>query len=80
MKSLHKDQGPSHHYIDKKDYWEITDRTSVSFVLEDKPGILLKALSVFTDNNVNLTRIQSKPSKLIKMEREIEFYVDFDGV
>ena len=47
----------SHHYNDKTNYWEINDKTSISFSLEDKPGILIQALKVFTQNEVNMTRI-----------------------
>ena len=64
---------------DPKTYWEISDRTALSFSLDDTPGILLKALSVFTNNQINLTRIQSKPYKIIDHTRLIEFYVDVDG-
>jgi prephenate dehydratase len=42
---------------DPKTYWEISDRTALSFSLDDTPGTLLKALSVFTNNQINLTRI-----------------------
>lgn len=39
----------------------------------------MKALQIFTDNNINMTRIQSKPSRYVKDKRLYEFYADFDG-
>ena len=34
---------------------------------------------MFTVNGINLTRIQSRPPKMIDHERTIDFYADFDG-
>lgn len=64
---------------DKKSFWEIEDRTSIAFSLDDRPGVLMKALQIFTDNNINMTRIQSKPTRYVKEKRLYEFYADFDG-
>jgi prephenate dehydratase len=36
-------------------------------------------LNVFTKNGINLTRIQSRPPKMINHEKTIDFYADFDG-
>ena len=70
----------SHHgSSDQKTYWEIEDRTSIALTLNDKPGILQQALNVFTKNNINLTRIQSRPPKMINHDRTIDFFADFDG-
>lgn len=72
----------SHHAtqnIDTKTYWEVEDRTSISFSLSDQPGILQRALNVFTNNGINLTRIQSRPAKMINHEHVVEFYADFEG-
>jgi len=71
--------GGAHVLDDNKNYWEIENRTSISFSLRDQPGILQEALNVFTSNKINLTRIQSRPAKLINDEKLIEFYADFDG-
>lgn len=49
---------------DKRTFWEIEQLTSILFSLPDKPGVLLDALKVFVDHNLNLTRIQSKPARL----------------
>jgi prephenate dehydratase len=64
---------------DTKTYWEVEDRTSISFSLSDQPGVLQKALNVFTNRGINLTRIQSRPAKMINGEHKVEFYADFEG-
>lgn len=64
---------------DMKTYWEIEDRTSILFSLADQPGILQKALNIFTNHGINLTRIQSRPTKLIEKNKIIEFFADFEG-
>lgn len=64
---------------DKRTYWEIEDKTSIAFTLGDQPGILQRALEVFTQHGINLTRIQSRPPKIISGEKQVEFYADFDG-
>jgi phenylalanine-4-hydroxylase len=60
-------------------YFEVNDKTGIIVTLEDKPGILNKALSVMDKNNVNLTHIQSKPSKYHKETHAFDFYLDFYG-
>jgi prephenate dehydratase len=54
------------------------DKTSVVFSLpEDRPGGLYEILGVFADYNINLTKIESRPSKE-KLGRYI-FFIDFEG-
>lgn len=54
------------------------DKTSIMFSLsEDRPGGLYEILGVFSDENINLTKIESRPSKE-KLGRYI-FFVDFEG-
>lgn len=48
---------------DTRNYWEIDNLTSIEFTLNDQPGQLLKCLDYFRVNNLDLTRINSKPSK-----------------
>jgi prephenate dehydratase len=46
---------------DKLELWQMDDRMAVLLTLEDKPGILNKALSILTQNGINMTAIQSRP-------------------
>ena len=65
--------------VSKKDH-EITgkDKTSIIFsIYEDKPGGLYKILGIFEKNSINLTKIESRPSK--KGLGKYLFFVDFNG-
>jgi len=53
------------------------DKTSLLFSMPSKPGSLLKILACFADNNVNLNRIESRPSPQVIWE--YIFIVDIDG-
>ncbi len=53
------------------------DKTSVVFAVPHKAGSLYSALRVFEDNNVNLTMIESRPTK--QMPWEYIFFVDCQG-
>ena len=53
------------------------DKTTLAFSTENKPGALLQILQIFHDYEINLTYIDSRPSK-IKFGEYI-FFVDFDG-
>lgn len=54
------------------------DKTSIVFsIIEDKPGGLYQILEIFADNSINLTKIESRPSKE-KLGSYI-FFVDFEG-
>ncbi|HJU59734.1 MAG TPA: prephenate dehydratase [Nitrososphaeraceae archaeon] len=53
------------------------DRTSIIFSLEHKPGSLYNILKEFSQQNLNLTKIESRPTK--ETPWEYYFYVDFDG-
>jgi chorismate mutase/prephenate dehydratase len=58
---------------------EITgkDKTSLMFSVSHKAGSLYQALKSFADNNINMTKIESRPSKMKAWE--YVFYVDIDG-
>ena len=54
------------------------DKTSIIFsIYEDKPGELYNILGIFQKNNINLTKIESRPSK--KGLGKYLFFVDFYG-
>jgi chorismate mutase/prephenate dehydratase len=53
------------------------DKTSLVFIVKDKVGALYEALEIFEKNNVNLTKIESRPTK--KKVWEYMFFVDFKG-
>ena len=54
------------------------DKTSISFSLfEDKPGGLYELLALFAENDVNLTKIESRPSK--EGLGHYIFFIDLEG-
>jgi len=53
------------------------DKTSIMFSVKDKVGALYEALLPFRKNNINLTKIESRPSK--KKAWEYYFFVDCVG-
>ena len=63
-----------------KDDHEITgrDKTSIIFsIYEDRPGGLYNLLGIFQKNNINLTKIESRPSR--RGLGKYLFFVDFNG-
>ena len=62
-----------------KDYAEKTgdDKTSVMFSIKDKVGALYETLQCFREREVNMTKIESRPSK--KKAWDYIFFVDIDG-
>jgi chorismate mutase/prephenate dehydratase len=53
------------------------DKTSIIFSAKHEPGSLYNALGEFAKRKINLTRIESRPTK--KTAWEYNFYVDFEG-
>jgi len=53
------------------------DKTSLIFATENKPGALLEILHIFYENDINLSYISSRPSKL--KFGDYNFIVNFDG-
>lgn len=53
------------------------DKTSVMFAVKDRVGALHDTLRAFKQNRINLTKIESRPSK--KKVWEYYFFVDFNG-
>ncbi len=53
------------------------DRTSIMFALKDEPGILYEALAPFAQVGVNLSRIESRPSR--RRAWDYLFFIDLEG-
>ncbi|MFA5059014.1 MAG: prephenate dehydratase [Candidatus Omnitrophota bacterium] len=53
------------------------DRTSIVFSIKDKVGALHAMLTPFSQNKINLTKIESRPSK--KKAWDYYFFVDLEG-
>jgi chorismate mutase/prephenate dehydratase len=53
------------------------DKTSVLFSVKDQAGVLFKVLRPFADHRVNLSKIESRPSR--KRPWEYVFFIDLDG-
>ena len=54
-----------------------TDKTSIMFSLKNKPGALYDVLYPFKDAKINLSKIESRPSK--RRAWEYIFFVDMEG-
>jgi len=53
------------------------DKTSVVFSVKHKPGALYDAIKAFAAKNINLTKIESRPTR--QKAWEYNFYLDFEG-
>lgn len=53
------------------------NKVAIIFELENKPGALYKILKEFVERNINLTKIESRPSK--RMLGEYFFFQEFEG-
>ncbi|MFH0860994.1 MAG: prephenate dehydratase [Candidatus Altiarchaeota archaeon] len=53
------------------------DKTSIIFAVKDRPGALYGILKIFADKNINLTKIESRPSR--RKLGEYLFFMDFEN-
>ncbi|OAA91975.1 prephenate dehydratase [Clostridium ljungdahlii] len=53
------------------------DKISILITLPHKPGTLCNILKYFHENNLNMTKIESRP--IINKSWQYFFYIDFDG-
>ncbi|MCE5230604.1 prephenate dehydratase [bacterium] len=53
------------------------DKTSIMFCIKDEPGALKQLLAPFSDRGINLTKIESRPSR--RRAWDYNFFVDMNG-
>jgi chorismate mutase/prephenate dehydratase len=53
------------------------DKTSIFFSISHAPGTLFRALQIFNEKGINLTKIESRPAK--GKPWEYVFFIDFEG-
>ncbi|GAH52533.1 unnamed protein product, partial [marine sediment metagenome] len=53
------------------------DKTSIAFSVKHKPGTLHESLKEFATRNINLIKIESRPTR--QKPWEYNFYVDLEG-
>ncbi|MBE7038681.1 MAG: prephenate dehydratase [Ruminococcaceae bacterium] len=61
----------------REKFGEDNDKISAVISIDHKSGMLYNVIKVFKDNNINLTKIESRPDH--KNPFEYLFFVDFDG-
>lgn len=75
----HEDNASRFVIIAKRDVGKPTgdDKTSIIFEVQDKPGSLVRILEIFDVMEINMTEIESRPSK--RKMGEYIFWVDIAG-
>jgi chorismate mutase/prephenate dehydratase len=54
-----------------------SDKTSIVTLLKHKPGTLYQVIKEFADREINLTKVETRPTR--KTPWEYHFYLDFEG-
>jgi chorismate mutase/prephenate dehydratase len=54
-----------------------SDKTSIVTLLKHKPGTLYQVIREFAEREINLTRVETRPTR--KTAWEYNFYIDFEG-
>lgn len=78
--SIHNEEHNRTRFIiisNKRRYISEANRISICFVLPHRSGALYHILSHFIHNNINMTRIESRPTK--GKAFRYRFFVDFEG-
>ena len=73
----HRDAGARQGEVGHGALGQGRDKSSYVFSLSDQPGALLKALEPFSRRSINLTKIESRPSK--KKVWDYYFFADIVG-
>ena len=61
----------------EKARWTGRDKTTLAFTVDHRPGSLFRALKIFADMNINLTKIESRPMRTLL--GQYLFLVDLEG-
>lgn len=80
QENIHDDKNNKTRYIligDIETEPTAKDKTTIAFRTNHTPGALLEILKIFLENNINLSYISSRPSKV--EPNEYIFIVNFDG-
>jgi prephenate dehydratase len=74
-----EDRNQTRFFVISKEDHERTQNNKTSLVigLKDRPGALYDALKSFAERNINLTKIESRPSR--KALGDYIFYIDLEG-